>query len=204
MVYITSSVGVIRDSLSRRDFNLTAMHVFPQPHGSEDTYRVEMTVAKQFKLFDPVTGQPPTGYNTTVTKDTWYWKGCGAASCSLAPCLRTYRSTVEAGKLHETRVSTSNSTMSSWGQTVPPYPPPESSRIPYVFDIYLAMIDTMCLSAFERQGLSDADYHLDPSTRWLPYNLTFNPSLKNQSMDPFENFSSNASFPESMMLNEVI
>ena len=180
--------GLSVSSYPGTKFNLTAMQVFRQPNGSEDEYRVEMIVGRQFQLFDPATGHPPSGCGTAATNDTWYCKGYGAASCSLSPCVRTYTSTIEAGELHETQVSTSNSTKSSWGHLVPP---PLQIYIPY-----LGMIDTVCLCASERQSLLKAGYHLDPSTRWLAYNLTFDPTTKN--------ISSNASFPESMLFNECI
>lgn len=58
------------------------------------------------------------------------------------------------------------------------------------------MVDTTCLSAHERQSLLNVGYHLDSSTRWLAYNLTFDPQS--------QNISSNASFPESMLVSECI
>jgi len=176
-------------------FNLTAMGVFGKPEGLEDLYQVEIISGKQFLLFDPATGQPPTGCDTAATNDTWYCKGYGAASCSLSPCVRSYSSTIEAGELHETRVSTSNSTRSSWGHTVPP-PPNRSDPVPTIYRPYLGMVDTTCLSAHERQSLLNVGYHLDSSTRWLAYNLTFDPQS--------QNISSNASFPESMLVSECI
>ncbi len=178
-----------------RRFNLTAMGVFEQPEGSEDLYRVEIISGKQFLLFDPATGEPPMGCDTAATNDTWYCKGYGAASCSSFPCVRSYSSTIESGELHETRVSTSNSTRSSWGHTVPP-PPNRSDPFQTSYRPYLGMVDTTCLSAHERQSLLNVGYHLDSSTRWLAYNLTFDPES--------QNLSSNASFPESMLVSECI
>ena len=171
-------------------FNITATGIF-NLSVSEKEYRVEMIVGKQFKLLDPATGQPPTRCDTVEAKNTWRCRGYGAASCSLSPCVRTYTSTIEAGKLHETRVSISNST---WGATIPPPTDPSNPFGMYV--PYLGMADTMCLSAHKRQSLLKAGYHLDPSTRWLAYKLTFDPESGN--------ISTNASFPESMLVNECI
>ena len=176
------------------NFNLTAMRTFQQPDGSEDLYRVEIIVGRQFQLLDTATGQPPAGCNTAATNDTWRCRGYGAASCSLSPCVRTCTSTIEAGVLHETRVSTSNNIRSSWGK------PPLPSLVPLIpvqmHNTYLAMVDTLCLSVYERRGLLNAGYHLGSSTRWLAYNLTFDPQS--------QILSSNASFPEPMLINECI
>lgn len=62
----------------------------------------------------------------------------------------------------------------------------------------------MCLSAYERQSLSNAGYHIDSSTRWLAYNLTFDPQYQDVSNNILQNITSNASFPESMLVNGCI
>ena len=97
-------------------YNLTAVEVFRQPVGFEDAYgmglenqyRVEIIIEKQFKLFDPATGNSPVGCSTVAANDTWYCKGYGAASCSLSSCVQTYTSTIEIGELDETRMSISD------------------------------------------------------------------------------------------------
>ncbi len=53
-------------------FNLAAKQVFQQPNGSDDFVGVETIVGKQFQLFDPATGKPPTGCHTAATNHTWY------------------------------------------------------------------------------------------------------------------------------------
>lgn len=194
------------------DFNFTTMGVNTQQQEMGISYRVEIILGKQVQLFDPATGQPPTGCNESSTNDTWYCKGYGAASCSLAPCVRTYTSTIEAGQLYETSVSTSNHTMSSWGYMVPASP--ESSG-PEMWPDYSSMVDTTCLSEDERLSLLKAGYYLDPSTRWLAYNLTFDPddsdlTCQDTSNEPnniasqCQNVSDNASFPESMLAHECL
>jgi hypothetical protein len=185
-------------------FNLTAMQVFQQPNGSDDFYRVEIIVGKQFQLFDAATGKPPTGCHTAATNDTWYCDGFAAASCTLSPCVRTYISVIEAGELHETRVSTNNNTRGSWGHTVLPSPVTPSTKLPQVYIPYLGIVDTKCVSASERQSLLDAGYHIDSRTRWLAYNLTFDPQYQDVSNNILQNFTSNASFPESMPVNGCI
>lgn len=206
-VFINTSLpsGLSVSSSPGAAFNFTTMGVNTQQQDN----RVEIIVGKQVQLFDPVTGQLPTGCNESSTNDTWYCKGYGAASCSLAPCVRTYTSTMKAGQLYETSVSTSNQTLSSWGYMVPDSP--ESSVPPN----FLSMVDTTCLSEVERLSLLKAGYHLDPSTRWLAYNLTFDPDdsgltcqdTANDSNNIFpqcQNVSSHAPFPESMLSHECL
>ena len=177
-------------------FNFSTMAVDTQEHEVGNSHRVEVILAKQANLFDPVNGEPPTGCNTSATSDSWYCKGYGAASCSLAPCVRTYTSTVEAGELFEARKSTSNNTLSSWGYMIRDslWPP------------YSSMVDTTCLSDYERLSLVKAGYHLDPNTRWLAYNLTFDPDPSN-TMCPnvsCPRATDSTSFPESMLANECL
>ena len=183
-----------------RRANLTAMQAFLPPAGSNDSPRVEIILGRQSQLLDPVTAKPPTGCDLPTAKNSWYCKGYGAASCSLSPCVHTYTSTVEAGKLHEVSVSTSNG---NWGHTVPP--PTESTSTnnftidpSQIYIPYLAMIDTKCLSPKERQDLGYAGYTLDPNSKWLAYNLSF---TFNQTP---QNISSNATSPQSMLANRCM
>ena len=183
-------------------FNLSTMAVDTQEHEVGNSYRVEVIIAKQMKLFDPANGEPPTGCNASATNDTWYCKGYGAASCSLAPCVRTYTSTVEAGQLHETGTSTSNNTLSSWGYIIQA---PGDSLWPQ----YSSMVDTTCLSDYERLSLVKAGYYLDPNSRWLAYNLTFDPDPSNSqclniSSSQCLRAPDDTSFPRSMLVNECL
>ena len=201
--------------------NLTAMGVFIQEEESSNpTYRVEIIVGKQFKTFDPVTWQFPSGCETTTNNDTWFCNGYGAASCTLSPCVRTYTLVVVAGVLQENRVLTVDGTGYSWGVTVPPTPldiPSETSSstissqavpstlpttLPQPYIPYLGMIDMTCLSAYEHQSLLDNGYSLDNDAKWLPYNLTFDPLYRNASVSQqAQNLTANASFPESMLVH---
>ena len=180
-------------------FNFSTMAVDTQEHEVGNSHRVEVIVAKQANLFDPVNGEPPTGCNTSATSDSWYCKGYGAASCSLAPCVRTYTSTVEVGELFEASKSISNNTLSSWGYTIQQ---PDDSLWPP----YSSMVDTTCLSDYERLNLVKAGYHLDPNIRWLAYNLSFDPDPSNSLC---QNVScsiatNDTSFPQSMLANECL
>lgn len=151
--------------------NLTAMRVFAQEGSSNITYRVEIIVGKQFKTFNPATGQFPSGCETATTNDTWFCNGYGVSSCTLSPCVRTYSSMFVAGVLQENRVLTGDGTGYVWGDTVPPFGPTpvgipsETSSsttssqavpstiptaFPQVYIPYMGMIDMTCLSAHER------------------------------------------------------
>jgi len=55
---------------------------------------------------------------------------------------------------------------------------------------YLAIVDTECLTPSERSSLVGEGYVMHPNARWLPYNLTFDPTMV-----------SNSSYPSSMLSN---
>jgi len=206
--------------------NLTKMQVFVQGEGSLDqSYRVEVIVGKQFKTFDPATGKPPSGCENASANDTWFCNGYGAASCTLSPCVRTYMSVVNAGVLQENRVLAVDGTGYIWGRTVMPssptpvgIPPDTPSSIishfalpsvtPTRFSVayvpYIGMIDTTCLSGYERQSLLNSGYSLQQRTRWLPYNFTFDPLHQNYTSQQPLNLTANASFPESMLIHGCI
>lgn len=132
--------------------NLTAIGTFQQPKGSGVEYQIEMIVGKQFQLLDPAIGKPPSGCDAAATNSTWYCRGYRAASCSLAPCVRAFICTVEAGQLHETEVSAS----ADWGHYVQPpahpNPPNAPTTVPIdpsqIYFPYLGIFDTMCLNDF--------------------------------------------------------
>ena len=191
--------GLSVSSYPGATFNFSTMAVDTQEHEVGNSHRVEVIVAKQANLLDPVNGEPPTGCNTSAISDSWYCKGNGAASCSLAPCVRTYISTVEVGELFEASKSISNNTLSSWGYTI--QQPGDSLWPPYS-----SMVDTTCLSDYERLSLVKAGYHLDPNIRWLAYNLSIDPD---PSISLCHNVScsiamNDTSFPQSMLANECL
>ncbi len=84
------------------------------------------------------------------------------------------------GKFDE--ISVSDSSANIWGM------PNESRGTNGRY--YLASVDTECLTPFERSSLDSAGYVIGPNTKWLPYNLTFDPTIV-----------SNSSFPSSMLAN---
>ena len=188
--------------------NLTAMGAYQPPQGSGERYQIEIIVGKQFQLLDPATGGPPRGCDAAAVNGSWYCRGYGAARCSLAPCVRAFIGTVEAGQLHETEISAS----ADWGYYIvpplslepmipingpdPPSPPTDPSSPSQVYIPYLGIIDTLCLNDYEREKILDEGYHIEQDERWLAYNLS--------SDLPSQEISSNSSFPASMLFNGCI
>ena len=107
---------------------------------------------------------------------SWYCLGYGAARCTLNPCIRTYTASIESGAFRENLVSQTEDT-NIWAST----------RVNDTNDYDFATIDTKCISPAEHSRLFAAGYLIDPAKRWLPYNLTFDPTLPG-----------NSSFPSSM------
>ncbi|KAG8525207.1 uncharacterized protein KY384_008851 [Bacidia gigantensis] len=204
-----------------KEFNLTGMKVYgkdPQNPNSA-RHRVAIILAKQFKTFDPKTGNQPSDCDN-YGKTDWYCNGLGSATCTLEPCVRTYVSRVKNGVLEEERLDHNDHSRSLWGYNQGPStdpanrdPPTDSvnrnprtdlvaptndstsrSSLPYV--PYQAIIDLNCISNAERQNLSRIGYTLGAKQRWLQYNATFDPQSSN--------FSSDASFPISMMVHGCV
>ena len=199
--------GLSTQTYPGSDFNLTTMQAFSEPKGSEHLFHVELIVGKQFQLFSPTTGQAPVGCDSAKANSTWYCKGYGASSCTLSPCIRTYRSTIEAGKINEVLVS-SDMSLTGWGYH--PWPSPEgpqqeddismpmpTSLADFIGDQSYAAIDVRCLSELERQLLVASGYIIKPEQRWLSYNFTHD--LSNEST--FANFSAASQYPGSMLYN---
>jgi hypothetical protein len=80
---------------------------------------------------------------------TWSCKDKGAARCSLYPCIRSYRASVNNAKLSETPTGISH----EWGS----------------FQQALATIDVDCLTPSERKSLTDVRYTINSTTKWIPY-----------------------------------
>lgn len=159
--------------------NLFAMDDFTARSSSNNVRVVQAVLAKQSWVYDPTTQHLPTGCAIASTNNTWRCKGYGAAICEFAPCVRTYSSEMTAGIFQEKQLSSSDNAV--WG---------ESKN-----GLIRGLVDTKCLSAHENQGLRDAGYQLNPSIRWLPYKLTY---------DPSRTIPNNASFPESMLANKCL
>lgn len=144
--------GLSVSALPGTTFNFAAMQAFQDTTSRFPLYGVEIIVGKQFEVFEPATGLPPTDCEPAATNDTWFCRGYGVASCSLSPCVRTYS---------ESLISTSGNT--------------ERDSPSDVYITYLGILDTFCLSAGSHQSLSAAGYTINSDSRWLAYNSTFDP-----------------------------
>lgn len=100
------------------------------------------------------TGQKITGCDTTdAGNDTWACRGYGAASCTLKPCVRTYRAELDAGHLKERLISQSPDI--DWGSSWGPK--------------YHGLLDTQCVSAQQAAFLTARGYEMQNTTRWIPF-----------------------------------
>ncbi|KAI0468548.1 hypothetical protein F4859DRAFT_524459 [Xylaria cf. heliscus] len=138
--------------------------------------------------FDPNGGANRTGCDNASSNNTWWCRQWGAATCSFQPCVRSYTANVDGGRLTETLVGQSEANM-TWG-----YGESASTDEIIVLQNFLGVVDTNCINDAERKELVTAGYALE-NTRWLPYNLTFNPRIDTPA---------NASFPESLLAHECL
>ena len=90
----------------------------------------------------------------------------GATSCSLRPCVRTYTSTVKAGRLQEKLLSTYD----DWG--------------PGGTSIYPSIVNLKCLDDKERSLLKSSGYDLSSTSNpsWLAFNSSLNSSAPDTSV----------------------
>lgn len=140
-------------------------------------------------------GQSLKGCNDPATNDTWYCRGYGAAQCVLQPCVRTYSSSIDRGKINEVTVEHSDLDQ-TWGFTEAPPLTERFLAANYDNAQLFGLVDTQCITADERQRLKQQGYDTDKASRWLPYNTTFDPS----------GVSINASspFPHSLLAHECL
>ena len=106
---------------------------------------------------DPVTGLSPTGCDDFATNQTWRCQGFGAASCSMYPCIRTYKAEVVKGLVQESIVDEYDVFGSGTWPTLDP--------------VYAA-IEVACLSNDDRSLLRRAGYSFEDQATWIPYNMT--------------------------------
>jgi hypothetical protein len=87
----------------------------------------------------------------------WTCLGFGAAECTISPCVRRYRASVQEGDFSETVLST-------WMDLATN---PEGDG-----GFSRSAVDVRCANATEREYLSRHGYALDDDTEWLAYNLS--------------------------------
>ncbi|KAI0203466.1 hypothetical protein F4808DRAFT_449075 [Astrocystis sublimbata] len=142
-----------------------------------------------FTPYDPNGDGNRTGCADAASNNTWWCRQWGAATCSLQPCVRSYTADVESGRLREKLVDQSKAN-STWGYGESP-----SSEGIIVLQNYLAVVDTKCINDAERKELLGAGYAVDTNTRWLPYNVTFDPRVGTPA---------DAAFPQSLLAHECL
>lgn len=95
----------------------------------------------------------PNASECAATKSqTFSCNGVGAASCSLQPCVKTYKGVVTGGSLTEHLVSTW--TDLGGGQTA------------------INAVNVGCLNAMDRRSMAEAGYVIEPSVKRLAYNTS--------------------------------
>lgn len=142
---------------------------------------------------DPTAGtQNLTGCDDSATNNTWYCRGYGAAECLLQPCIRTYSTSIDAGRINEQTIETSDLDLTwGWGE-------PGTTVNGITMDKRLfGVVDKTCINVDERQKLTAAGYSVDESNqRWLPYNITFDPSTTT--------LDNSSSFPQSLLAHDCL
>lgn len=113
-----------------------------------------------------------TGCEDAFSNNTWYCRGYGAATCLFQPCLRTYSAGIQAGRLTETLVKHTD-LGEDWG-----YSKVTGAEITIG---YFGLVDKDCVSDDQHQQLAAAGYDgvRDAQSRWLPYKVTYDPTLPN-------------------------
>lgn len=141
---------------------------------------------------DPADGLATlSGCDDPATNDTWRCKGYGAAECSLQPCIKTYSCSIEAGIVNENIVDqTSLDQLWGFGE-----PGTVSGGIDVDEELF-GLVDMDCISDSDRQSLALAGYPTDQMSRWLPYNITFDPSTAI--------INSSSPFPQSLLAENCL
>lgn len=159
-----------------------------------NVFKMRMTKDEKFEILsgssacgkehkDLNTGSPMMGCDgTAATNDLWKCRGYGAASCSIGPCIKTFNASVESGTITES-VREETGPNEYWGSNQP---------------LYDTIVDSSCISESDKNRLLAAGYTIEDNTRWLGYNLTYDPGLNFSAPLP------NTSFPLSMAANDCL
>lgn len=129
-----------------------------------------------------------------TTNDTWRCRGYGAAECILQPCVRTYSSSIEAGRINETVVDQSNLDQ-HWGYGTAPSPLGDQS----FGTSFYSLLDLECVTDADRGNLAEIGYDVDGGGRWISYNMTFDPSN-----NTINDVNGSAAFPESLLAGDCL
>lgn len=129
-----------------------------------------------------------SGCDDSATNDTWRCRGYGAAECVLQPCVRTYSCSIVAGRINETVVDESNVDQ-IWGFDYPGMSLDGGTQP-------LGLLDLECVTDDDRGSLVENGYDVDAGGRWLPYNITFDPSSNA--------VNASSTFPESLLTRDCL
>jgi hypothetical protein len=144
------------------------------------------------KSADPTTGDPILGCDDSATNSTWRCRGYGAASCSFSPCVRTYKASIEAGRLNESITDHSDPRL-HWGFS-------NNTIVNSRGKSFLrGLIDTQCISSEEKSNLISLGYTIDAQSRWLPYNITSDSNFNVSKPVPLD-----APFPQSLLAHKCL
>lgn len=138
-----------------------------------DLIQIEI-IARKTRLQASGTGPIETspfifdGCQSSSVGANWTCHGYGAAICTLYPCIRTYNTTVAAGRLTETLIERSDPV--AWGNYSRYRLGDSIISNPYVL-YNLSLLDIQCLSKIEMDTLRATGYDIDGSTRWHFYSV---------------------------------
>lgn len=138
---------------------------------------------------EPTSNDPLSWCDDSVTNETWRCRGYGAALCVLKPCIRTYSCSIEAGRLQETIVEDSDLDQ-RWGLSDPVR---RTIHNTLVSKPLLGLLDLQCITDADRGNLAKNGYDVSTASRWLSYNVTFDPSTIL--------FNASPPFPESLLVS---
>lgn len=141
-----------------------------------------------FKSDPAVKSESLSGCDDSATNDTWRCRGYGAAECVLQPCVRTYSCSIVAGRINETIVDESPVDQ-IWGFDYPGMSLDGGTQP-------LGLLDLECITDDDRGSLVENGYDVDDAGRWLPYNITFDPSSNA--------VNASSAFPESLLTRDCL
>lgn len=140
-----NSTGALPASLEGASAGETAWNVATM--NSTNAGHMELIVARNPSLRDPTNQEQSDILDETCQSgnETWPCLGYGAASCPINVCVRTYEASISAGDFQETWILYSDGGI--WNA---------AGSFDYQFDsgYYLAIIDTHCLTTFEKTSLA--------------------------------------------------
>lgn len=102
---------------------------------------------------------------------SWPCSPQAAARCYLYPCVKTFESSISHDQLHERQISKDEDwpTTNGWS----------NSTIQW----YDNVVDMECPDERQKQSLRDIGYQFNDTTKFLPYNVSYDPNAPNPAKD---------------------